>query len=92
MTDAEQKAWNEGYKHGLWQGQNCAKPAASGEPVAKWDDPRVQAVYQTLCSEEVPPPAQHWEGWTARRIVDAITAQTAPAPYSPRQDETGEWP
>lgn len=29
------KAWSEGYKHGLWQGQNCAKPAASGEPVAE---------------------------------------------------------
>lgn len=33
--DAAQKStWTEGYKHGLWQGQNCAKPAASGEPVA----------------------------------------------------------
>lgn len=29
------KAWSEGYKHGLWQGQNCAKPAATGKPVAE---------------------------------------------------------
>lgn len=28
-------AWSEGYKHGLWQGQNCAKPAATGKPVAE---------------------------------------------------------
>jgi hypothetical protein len=24
MTDAEQAAWNEGYKHGAWQARHCA--------------------------------------------------------------------
>jgi len=42
------------------------------EPVAQWGDPRVQTVYDLMCSEEVPPGDAHWEGWTARRIVDAL--------------------
>lgn len=48
------------------------------EPTAKWDDPRVQVVYECLCSMEVPPPEKHWEGWTARRIVDALSASPPP--------------
>jgi hypothetical protein len=50
------------------------------EPTAQWDDPRVQAVYQVLCSDEAPPPEQHWEGFLARRIVDALAAQQPAEP------------
>lgn len=35
LADARREGWSEGYKHGLWQGQNCAKPAATGKPVAE---------------------------------------------------------
>jgi hypothetical protein len=53
------------------------------EPTAQWGDPRVQAVYECLCSMEVPPAEQHWEGWTARRIVDrlATLAASSTAPH-----------
>ncbi|MDF3019319.1 MAG: hypothetical protein K0Q92_622 [Steroidobacteraceae bacterium] len=46
--------------------------AANGRPKAQFDDPRVRAVYRILCSAEAPPADQHWEGWVARRIVDAM--------------------
>jgi len=54
--------------------------AASGvaAPVAQWGDPRVQAVYDILCSCDAPPAEQHWEGWTARRIVDALDTPSQP--------------
>lgn len=47
-------------------------------PKAQWEDPRVQAVYDVLCSDEVPPAGQHWEGWAARRIADALSPEAAP--------------
>lgn len=55
----------------------AAAPAVQPEPQAQWDDPRVQRVYEVLCSNEAPPPEQHWEGWVARRIVDALAAVSA---------------
>lgn len=48
-------------------------------PKAQWEDPRVQAVYDVLCSDEVPPAGQHWEGWASRRIADALSPEAAPA-------------
>lgn len=33
MRAHAQARWNEGYKHGLWQGQSCAQPVP-GAPVA----------------------------------------------------------
>ena len=44
------------------------------EPKAQWEDPRVQAVYEILCDHGDAPhdPSEHWEGWIARRIVDAL--------------------
>lgn len=58
------------------------QPVAQGEPAAEWADPRVQIVYEILAnSEDEPPPGQHWEGWAARRIVDALAA--APAGVAP---------
>lgn len=48
------------------------------EPTAQWSDPRVQQVYALLCDiKDVPTDGQHWEGWVARRIVDAIAAPAA---------------
>lgn len=53
-------------------------------PKAEWDDARVQIVYDLLCSEEMPPnPEQHWEGWTAQRIVAALSSPSAPPADSP---------
>ena len=55
------------------------------EPKANFSDPRVQRVYEILCSDERPPAYQHWEGWTARRIVDALfTARAALAALRPQ--------
>lgn len=56
---------------------------SSAAPVVAFDDPRVQVVYDILCNtDDVPPPEQHWEGWAARRIVDALAAP-APAQAEP---------
>lgn len=41
-------------------------------PESKFDDPRVQVVYEILCADEAPPKGEHWEGFIARRIVDAL--------------------
>lgn len=41
-------------------------------PESKFDDPRVQIVYEILCADEAPPKGEHWEGFIARRIVDAL--------------------
>jgi hypothetical protein len=56
------------------------------EPIAQWEDPRVQAVYEVLVSFDPPPPEQHWEGWTARRIVECLNelAQQEQSPESVR--------
>lgn len=38
--------------------------------MADWEDPEVQLVYRLLCSDEKQEnPAEHWEGFIARRIV-----------------------
>jgi hypothetical protein len=42
------------------------------KPIAQFDDPRVQTVYEILCADEAPPKGEHWEGFIARRIVDAL--------------------
>lgn len=41
-------------------------------PESKFDEPRVQIVYEILCADEAPPKGEHWEGFIARRIVDAL--------------------
>lgn len=47
-----------------------AQPA---QPVAKFDDPRVQAVYALLSNPcEQPPEGERWEVFAARRIVDVL--------------------
>ena len=51
---------------------NFGEPLAQPEPVAKFDDPQVQLVYEILCNDEAPPKSEHWEGFIARRIVDAL--------------------
>jgi len=45
----------------------------TSHPNCTFEHPLVQIVYKILVdSEDVPPPEQHWEGWAARRIIDAI--------------------
>lgn len=62
---------------------SAAMSAAPAEPATQFDDPRVQTVYSLLCNaEDAPPPEQHWEGWIARRIVDALSATTAGEPVA----------
>jgi hypothetical protein len=61
-------------RHGL-AFEDVAQP--HGEPVAEFDDPRVQLVHAILCDDNDYPPTeplkqQHWEGWVARRIVDRL--------------------
>lgn len=42
-------------------------------PLPNFDDPRVVSVYVILCDTlTIPPPGEHWEGHTARRIVAAL--------------------
>lgn len=46
-----------------------------GKPASQFSDPRVQIVYEILCDDNTPPTLeQHWEGWAARKIVDALAA------------------
>ena len=55
-----------------------AAPAAVAAPTSHFDDPCVQSVYNILCSGEVPPNGEHWEGFVARRIVDALATPSLP--------------
>ena len=52
------------------------KDQADSVPKAQFDDPKVQAVYAILCDEAKPAEGEHWEGFTARRIVDALAADS----------------
>lgn len=47
-------------------------PAQIASPASQWGDPRVQQVYEILCRDDAPPPGEHWEGFQARLIVDAL--------------------
>ena len=49
---------------------------ADSVPKAQFDDPKVQAVYAILCEDAEPPKGEHWEGFAARRIVDALLADS----------------
>lgn len=70
---------DEMQKAALPAGQATAAQVDS-VPKAQFDDPKVQAVYAILCDDaDWPPkenPQQHWDGWIARRIVDALLADS----------------
>ena len=51
----------------------AARSQADSVPKARFDDPKVQAVYAILCEDAEPPKGEHWEGFAARRIVDALS-------------------
>jgi hypothetical protein len=58
-----------------------SKKTGIDAPRAPFTDPRVQKVYEILCSsDDVPPRGEHWEGWVARRIVDAIAPAVTALP------------
>lgn len=44
------------------------------DPLVLFEDADVQRVYEVLCSEDAPPKGEHWEGFTARRIVEVLRA------------------
>ncbi|MBB6580101.1 hypothetical protein HNP33_004232 [Comamonas odontotermitis] len=60
-------------------------------PPVEFEDPRVQAVYSILCGDETPPKNEHWEGFIARRIVDTISAPTAPQAQPSFQQRVQPW-
>lgn len=70
-------------------------PAA---PVSSFEDSRTQAVYEVLVNDNYPPAGsgEHWEGWKARLIVDALFPIEAPAAvavpkkWAPEEVEDGE--
>ncbi len=39
-----------------------------------FDHPCVQLVYETLCQDHCPPKGEHWEGFVAQKIVEALAA------------------
>lgn len=42
-------------------------------PIVQFSDPQVQIAYAVLVdSEAAPPTGEHWEGFAARRIIDAL--------------------
>lgn len=45
---------------------------AVANPTVQFEDPKVQTVYAILCENAKPPEGEHWEGFAARRIVDAL--------------------
>ena len=51
----------------------AAHSQADSVPKARFDDLKVQAVYAILCEDAEPPKGEHWEGFAARRIVDALS-------------------
>ncbi len=40
--------------------------------MAQWTDIDVQTIYQLLCETEAPPDGEHYEGWIAMKIADAL--------------------
>lgn len=49
-----------------------AQPANNGA-MPDFNDHRVQSVYEILCSDQPAPSGKHWEGFVARRIVEALS-------------------
>lgn len=85
------KEWTTDYVrdnlHKLKQPQAEAPVIAQNKaaPVASWDDSRTQKVYEVLTNDNYPPKgsADHWEGWKARLVVDALfPAQPQAEPYT----------
>lgn len=53
-----------------------------------FSDPRVQKVYNILCSQDPPPKdGQHWEGWCARNIVAELFGPSAVKPKIDQLDD-----
>lgn len=64
----------------LWHhGESTVTQSTASEqaeaPKVDFEDPRVQTVYRILCSDDHPEGDEHWEGFAARRIVEALATQ-----------------
>jgi hypothetical protein len=71
------------YTHPVQPSEPKAEP-----PKVSFEDHRVQDVYVVLCSDEVPPTGEHWEGFAARRIVDLFAqpkAEPVKEPHPPHR-------
>lgn len=64
-------------------------PTLTEAALPEFDDARVQRVYEVLIDGGAPPdPAEHWEGFVARRIVAALAADEArPDPWREAVEE-----
>jgi hypothetical protein len=67
-----------------FQASPPAQPKAE-PPKVSFEDQRVQAVYDVLCSDEVPPEGEHWDGFAARRIVDLFSQPKAEPVQEPHK-------
>ncbi len=64
----------------------AARDPADSVPTTQFDDPKVQVVYAILCDDAGPPKGEHWEGFAARRIVDALSADSVLEDAAPLSD------
>ncbi len=51
------------------------RSSSGADGLPDWEDPRVKAVYDILCDDDLntpPNPEEHWEGWVSRNIVKAL--------------------
>ncbi len=62
---------------------------ATEAPRSSFNDPRVQKVYEILCGADSAPHGEHWEGWVARRIVDAIAPTITALPEGYKLEVVG---
>ena len=57
-------------------------------PTVPFNDPRVQKVYEVLCSDYSPPEGEHWEGYVSRLIVDALFPPPRPEVWTTWKGES----
>ena len=67
-----------------WHGEPPQAAPSLGYPKTPWEDSRVQKVYNILCADDDQladkPEEEHWEGFLARLIVDALSSSEAEIP------------
>lgn len=88
MTDAEQAAWNAGFKHAQWQAKHCAKPAETdAELERRTGEPHIDGwpLYSGLPPAATGGSPEHLLQDCSREVAAAIAAQPA---ASDTPDET----
>lgn len=57
------------------------QPAEPVTPRTQFEDARAQKVYEIICGDHHPPYGEHWDGYVARLIVDALFPAEPVKPY-----------